>query len=393
MAKQGLLDIEKLKRYAIDYDGVLRTLPYFTFQKFAADMKLNVIEIENEDVITNARRKAGHTGPYKAGAEINYPNEIGKIVEMSIKPELTVARLKDNILNYSEKKILSNAGQRVDHTTKKNDNVFSPMTSFTGFFPWIDHFKTTNDINMANRNLVRTGFFAGGDGVNDYDRLVNFLRAAHPFLKRSAILYYSDQVEMICKEAYRQKVDAFARPSTEDFWKAVKDDAKFPGLQPITHEAYGTGHALILIRPGMMDFGANTQKATRFVQIRDIFEDPNELQFWLQAGYGTRFQDIHQKVFQVNEFTNEGVDLAGDYVTGAAVTVTITSAEAVEAGAEWKLGENGEWMKSNDTLLGVPDGTHTIYYKEVTGYTKPENGSVTVAEGKDFTASGIYTKS
>lgn len=85
MAKQGLLDIEKLKRYAIDYDGVLRTLPYFTFQKFAADMKLNVIEIENEDVITNARRKAGHTGPYKAGAEINYPNEIGKIVEMSIK--------------------------------------------------------------------------------------------------------------------------------------------------------------------------------------------------------------------------------------------------------------------------------------------------------------------
>ena len=186
MAKQGLLDIEKLKRYAIDYDGVLRTLPYFTFQKFAADMKLNVIEIENEDVITNARRKAGHTGPYKAGAEINYPNEIGKIVEMSIKPELTVARLKDNILNYSEKKILSNAGQRVDHTTKKhpmekfvvdshiishsedvtfsaffaerNDNVFSPMTSFTGFFPWIDHFKTTNDINMANRNLVRTGF-------------------------------------------------------------------------------------------------------------------------------------------------------------------------------------------------------------------------------------------
>lgn len=143
----------------------------------------------------------------------------------------------------------------------------------------------------------------------------------------------------------------------------------------------------------MMDFGVNTQKATQFVQIRDIFEDPNELQFWLQAGYGTRFQDIHRKVFQVNEFTNEGVDLAGDYVTGAAVTVTITSAEAVEAGAGWKLGENGEWMKSNDTLLGVPDGTHTIYYKDVAGYTKPENGSVTVTEGKDFTASGIYTKS
>lgn len=420
MVKEGLLDIDKLKRYSIDYDGVLRTLPYFTFQEFAAAMKLNVIEIENEQVITNARRKAGHTGPYKAGADINYPDEIGKIVEMHIKPELTVARLKDNILNYSPKKILSNAGQSVDHTTKKhplekfvvdshiishsedvtfsaffaerNDSVFSPMTSFTGFFPWIDHFKTTNDINMANRNLVRTGVFAGGDGVDDYDRLVEFLRQAHPFLKRSAILYYSDQIEMICKEAYRKKVNAFTRPSTEDFWKAVKDDAKFPGLQPITHLAYGTGQALILIRPGMMDFGVNTQKATKFVQIRDIFEDPNEIQFWLQAGYGTRFQDIHPKVFQVNEFTNEGVDLAGDYVTGAAVTVTLTSDEAIEAGAAWKLGENGDWMQSGKTLLGVPDGTHTIYYKDTAGYTKPANGSVTTTEGKDFTASAAYTK-
>lgn len=420
MAKQGLLDIEKLNRYAKEYDPVLRTLPYFTFQEFAAAMKLNVIEIENEDVVVNARRKAGNTGPYKAGAVITYPDEIGKLVEMSIKPELTVSRLKDNILNYTEKKILSNAGQKVDHTIKKhpmekfvvdshiishsedvtfsaffaerNDNVFSPMTSFTGFFPWIDHFKTTKDITMANRNLVRTGVFGGGDGVNDYDRLVEFLRQAHPFLRRSAILYYSDQIEMICKEAYRQKVNAFARPSTEDFWKAVKDDAKFPGLQPVTHEAYGTGQALILIRPGMMDFGVNTQKAMKFVQIRDIFEDPNEVQFWLQAGYGTRFQDIHCKVFQVNEFTNEGVDLAGDYVTGGAITVTIGNDEAVTAGAAWKLGENGDWMNSGATLLGVPSGEQTIYFKEATGYTKPANVKVTVADGEDFTASGTYTK-
>lgn len=58
---------------------------------------------------------------------------------------------------------------------------------------------------MANRNLVRTGTFGGGDGVDDYDRLVNFLRAAHPFLRRKAILYYANEIELICKEAYRQK--------------------------------------------------------------------------------------------------------------------------------------------------------------------------------------------
>ena len=95
---------------------------------------------------------------------------------------------------------------------ERNDNVYSPMSSFTGFFPWIDHFKTTKDITMANRNLVRTGTFGSGDGVDDYDRLVNFLRAAHPFLRRKAILYYANEIELICKEAYRQKTKSVRPP-------------------------------------------------------------------------------------------------------------------------------------------------------------------------------------
>lgn len=417
---KGLLDLENLKRYAKEYDTVLRTLPYFTFQEFASAMKLNVIEVEKEDVLVNARRKAGNTGPYKAGASISYPDEVGKLVEMSLKPELTVSRLKDNILNYSDKKIISNAGQKVDHTVKKhplekmivdnhiishsedvtfsaffaerNDGIFSPMTAFTGYFPWIDQFKTTHDITMANRNLVPTGLFGSGDGVNDYDRLVNFIRAANPMLRRSAVLYYSSTVEMICIEAYRQMTKSFARPTSEEFWKAVKEDSKCPGLQPITHEAYGTGHALIMIRPGMMDFGVNTNKATKFVQIRDIFEDPNELQFWLQAAYGTRFQDIHCKVFQVNEHINESVDLAGDYVSGGALTVTLSPAGAIEAGAQWKLNETGTWMNSGETLLGVPSGNQTIMYKAATGYTGPSNASIAVEDGKDFSKEGVYTK-
>ncbi len=415
---KAILDIEKLERYAKDYDAVLRTLPYFSFQDFASAMKLNVIEVENENVLVNARRKAGQTGPYKAGAEITYPSEVGRLVEMSLKPELTISRLKDNILNYTDKKVLSIAGEKVDHTTKKhplekmvvdnhimshseditfsaffaerNDNVFSPMSSFTGFFPWIDHFKTTKDITMANRNLVRTGLFGSGDGVDDYDRLIQFLRAAHPFLKRKAILYYSDQLEMLCKEAYRLKTKSFARPTTEDFWKAVKDDAKFPGLEPITHEAYGTGFALILIKPGMMDFGVNTSKASKFVQVRGIYEDPNEVQFWLQSAYGTRFQDIHHKVFQVNEFTNEGVDLAGDYVQGGAITVVIDSPDAVSAGAMWKLSDSDDWMSSGKTLIGVPKGSNSVVFKPVDGFTAPANVPVTIVDGEDLAIEGVY---
>lgn len=420
MAQTRVINIDELKRYAKTYDGVLRVLPFFSFQEFAQRMRLNVIEVRDEDVLVNFRRKAGNTGPYKAGASIDYPDEIGKIVEMSLKPELTVSRIKDNIQNYKEKRVISNAGEPVDHVSKRhplektvidnmvishtedvifsaffaerNEEVYSPLTAFTGFFPWIDHFKTTSDISLANGNLVPTGEFGSNDGVDDYDRLVQFLRQAHPMLKRGAVLYYSSSVELVCKEALRKKTSAFKRPTSEEFWEAVKDDAKFPMLQPVTHEAYGTGSALILVKPGMLDLGVNTRRASQFVQVRDIFEDPNDVQFWLQSAYGTRFQDVHRKVFQVNECTNQGVDLAGDYVGGGSVTVTLAGLDDPSQGA-WKIGESGSWMASGKTAVGVPAGTQTIIYKEVSGYTKPANGSVTVADGKDASATGTYTKS
>lgn len=420
MAQTRVINIDELKRYAKTYDGVLRVLPFFSLQEFAQRMRLNVIEVRDEDVLVNFRRKAGNTGPYKAGASIDYPDEIGKIVEMSLKPELTVSRIKDNIQNYKEKRVISNAGEPVDHVSKRhplektvidnmvishtedvifsaffaerNEEVYSPLTAFTGFFPWIDHFKTTSDISLANGNLVPTGEFGSGDGVDDYDRLVQFLRQAHPMLKRGAVLYYSSSVELVCKEALRKKTSAFKRPTSEEFWEAVKDDAKFPMLQPVTHEAYGTGSALILVKPGMLDLGVNTRRASQFVQVRDIFEDPNDVQFWLQSAYGTRFQDVHRKVFQVNECTNQGVDLAGDYVGGGSVTVTLAGLDDPSQGA-WKIGESGSWMASGKTAVGVPAGTQTIIYKEVSGYTKPANGSVTVADGKDASATGTYTKS
>ena len=50
-------------------------------------------------------------------------------------------------------------------------------------------------------------------------------------------------------------------------------------------------------------------------------------------------------------------------------------------------------MAAGKTAVGVPAGTQTIIYKEVSGYTKPANGSVTVADGKDASATGTYSKS
>ena len=59
-----------------------------------------------------------------------------------------------------------------------------------------------------------------------------------------------------------------------------------------------------------MDVAFNTQAATKFCQIRDIYEDPNEWQFWLQTGYDTRIRDWHEKVYRCNEQKNESLDLS-----------------------------------------------------------------------------------
>jgi hypothetical protein len=100
----------------------------------------------------------------------------------------------------------------------------------------------------------------------------------------------------------------------QEVLEAIREDAFCPGLILSTHEALGTGSKLVLQKVGNMDMGFNTNKSNQFCQVRNIFEDPNEVQFWIEAAYGTRVRDVHQKVFKTNEQTNTGLDLAGDYV-------------------------------------------------------------------------------
>src|SRR3712207_9163421 len=64
----------------------------------------------------------------------------------------------------------------------------------------------------------------------------------------------------------------------------------------VTHEALGQGSRLVLQKKGNLDVAFNTQAASKFCQIRNIYEDPNEWQFWLQSGYDTRVRDWHEKV-------------------------------------------------------------------------------------------------
>ena len=340
---------EGLTEAAKKYDPILRTLPYFTLAQFAAALGLNVIEVENEDVIVNKRRLAGSTGPYKQGMSITYKEEVAKFVESVLKPELVVSKTKDNILNYKDKKVLVMAGTELDLKSKKHPleqmivsdeiishaedvifqaffserdtDVFSPATAFTGFYPIIDALVVEGLIGVGLGNYETTGAFAdpiNADDSDAYDNLVEWIGSAHNMLRSSQggapQLLCAQNVLKSARAAYRNKVNSFQMPTMVQVLEALREDAFCPGLIVSTHEALGSGSKLVLQKMGNMDLGFNTNRSNQFCQVRSIFEDPNEVQFWIEAAYGTRVRDVHQKVFKTNEQTNTGNDLAGDYV-------------------------------------------------------------------------------
>lgn len=347
MAK--ILDVAALTEAAKTYDSTLRTLPFFSLEACAAALGLNIQEVENEDVIVNRRRQAGATGPYKAGMTITYQEEIAKFFESSLKPELVVSKTKSNINDYKEKKVLVAAGTTLDLKTKvhplqqmiiesevishaedivfslffaeRNEDVFSPATSFTGFFPVMDALVSGGYIATGLGNLKTSGAFAAPVDDTDsdaYDNLVEWIGSSHPLLLSSAggipQLLTAKTVLRAARAAYRNKVKSFQMPTMAQFLEGLREDTMCDSLVLSTHEALGTGSKLTLQKMGNMDLGMNTGKSKQFIQVRNIFEDPNEVQFWLEAAYGVRIRDVHAKVFKTNEQTNVGLDLAGDYV-------------------------------------------------------------------------------
>jgi len=343
-----VLTVTGLSEAAKTYDPLLRTLPFFALNTVAAKLKLNIQEVENEHVLVNMRRKAGGTIPYAPGTAFAAQTEIAKFFESTLKPELVVYEVNDNITNYKENKALVLAGTKLDLKTKvhpqeqiilnsivkshsedvafamfhaERDNaVLTPMTSMTGFFPALDLLVSAGHIAAGQGNLATTGAFAAPVDANDsdaYDNLVEFIATSNPILKSTIggipqLLITLSALKNV-RDAYRNKVKAFSMPKLSEVIEALREDSFCPALVVDTDEALGSGSKVILQKVGNMDLGFNTSKSEQFVQVRNIDRDPNVVQFWLEAAYGVRIRDVHKKLFRTNEQTNTRIDLSGDY--------------------------------------------------------------------------------
>lgn len=107
----------------------------------------------------------------------------------------------------------------------------------------------------------------------------------------------------------------------------------------------------------------------------------------VQAGYDTRINDWHEKVFRCNEQKNESLDLAGDYCKTGGVQVAITGTDKGQWSIQGKVAKRG----NGQCIIGLPPGKYTIEFTDADGKTKPANTQVTVVAGEVATATGAYT--
>ncbi len=71
------------------------------------------------------------------------------------------------------------------------------------------------------------------------------------------------------------------------------------------------------------------------------------------------------------------------------IIIIINPSTVANSGAMWRV-ENGQWKKSEESHSNLPVGSHTIEYKDVDNWIKPENQTVKIGDGQTLTLKGIY---
>jgi len=89
---------------------------------------------------------------------------------------------------------------------------------------------------------------------------------------------------------------------------------------------------------------------------------------------------------------NQTTSGTGTYVMQkGSLKVTLEPAGAVAAGARWK-GDDGTWKESGATVSGLQVGKHTVSFKDLAGWTKPANKTVSIEQNQTRAVSGTYVQ-
>jgi hypothetical protein len=290
-------------------------------------------------------RKGGLIRPYVAGNpddDINV-GEVGKAKERILDVKKCVMALRDHVDNYNaitvvtgqvaannqskehplEKLILESVVNTISEDLldaafhmKRDEADLTPMGCADGFNEIIDQDIAGGDVAAAKGNYEATGAISAPANTSDtdaIDKVVAFVRAAHPQLRKNGILLIDPTTLYYVMKAMENKVQSHQVIDFDTMIKYMRSITFSPNLNIKTADCLGSGGRLIFTKPGNLDFGMRTGSDKGFVQVRNPYKDPNWVQFWSQFDVGCRVRSIHEKEFQVNDQVNTAIELSGDY--------------------------------------------------------------------------------
>jgi hypothetical protein len=338
------ITVDGLSQEAKSYQKQLRFLPYYILGPILESHGISLMQVAGIDTSIEAQRKGNLLRPYVQGA-INNKDGIVKFVESELILKTSYISIRDNIKNYTDKKLMNKpeAGTGInktkEHPFKKlvtsktvetasedvldalftgiyNDAAVTPSAQdcFNGYEKHIDDAVLNGAISAGNNNLLTTGAIAAPTSETDYaaiDVLVEFVRSASKFLRKNGIFYITTETYLYAVDAleYKYKYKDMDLNAVEAYInKKAKSKVKL-----IASDHMGIGSRLVLTIPGNFDFGVDTFGDYQFVDVRDPYEDPNEIQFWLQADFGTRIRSFHPKVFHTNDQGLTADPVSGDF--------------------------------------------------------------------------------
>lgn len=337
------VDITGLSETAKRIDKDLKMIPYAVMSQVLGLHGINLLPgIQNKDVITNFERKRGIARPYAVGqSEDN--QDVGKAAERTLTVEKAYASVKDNINNYKTVAVgpsdLLGSNTRKQHPWEvsmlsaivatfgedlldalfpgvRNTSDLSPLGCFDGFDHLIDDDITAGRIRESLGNIRNSGTIAkpsDNSDTNAFDYLLEFWRGAKPKLReRETVLLLPYGCADAYDSAYFNKFKY--KPNFDSYGRSVLEGTGGKCLV-IRSNIMGLGQRIVLTVPGNLDFGMNTMGDELFVQVRQPYVDPNEIQFWIQGDYGCRIRSVNANVFMINEGSPVAQALSGDYVS------------------------------------------------------------------------------
>lgn len=355
-----LVNVASLQRAAEKYQKDMILLPYALLIPTLRELKMSMLEVDNRDIVIVRNRRGGLAKPYALGGDNQtLAEEISRMSERTLETQFAYCSIKDNVLNYKDKRVLFDATKdKINNQSKKHpleqqilsdqvitvgediiDALFhssrdeadlTPMGMCDGINTHVDALIVAGAIDAAKGNLVpvaANGLETPAD-ANDttaYTTLRNWLRSADKKWRNKQIaLYITPDTLLNVKDALENKKSGFKDITFAQVLAYLRDDCLMPNLQIVSHYALGTGDRLMLTEPGNFDIGMNTFSDAGFVQVRNPYEDPNFVQFWMQWQMGTRIKNLHKRGFMISDGAATANELSGDYtLTDSGVAVGI----------------------------------------------------------------------